>query len=60
MSDDTITNLPDPSGFGADPFSAVLRDSAGKLIEQAIQAELAMLMATFAGERPRKTGYERS
>ena len=30
MSDDTITKLPDPSGFGSDPFTAVLRDGARK------------------------------
>jgi len=51
MSDDTITQLPDPSGFGSDPFTDVLRDGARKLIEQAIHAELAALMAAFSGEK---------
>jgi transposase-like protein len=51
MADDTITQLPDPSGFGPDPFTDVLRDGARKLIEQAIHAELAALMAAFSGER---------
>lgn len=51
MSDDTITKLPDPSGFGSDPFTAVLRDGARKLIEQAIHAELAALMTAFAAEK---------
>lgn len=51
MSDDTITKLPDPSGFGSDPFTAVLRDGARKLIEQAIHAELATLMTAFAAEK---------
>ena len=51
MSDDTITTLPDPSGFGSDPFTAVLRDGARKLIEQAIHAELSSLMTAFAGEK---------
>ena len=64
MSDDPIPMLPDPSiadkrlrsnlprgGFGSDPFTAVLRDGARKLIEQAIHAELATLMAAFAGEK---------
>ncbi|SFQ14264.1 hypothetical protein SAMN04488047_13928, partial [Tranquillimonas alkanivorans] len=51
MSEDTITQLRDPSGFGADPLTDVLRDGARKLIEQAIQAELAELMASFSGEK---------
>ena len=51
MSDDTITKLPDPSGFGSDPFTAVLRDGARKLIEQAIHAELAALLTAFAAEK---------
>ena len=51
MRETTITQLPDPSGFGADPFTDVLREGARKLIEQAIHAELAALMAAFAGEK---------
>ncbi len=51
MSETTITQLPDPSGFSADPFTNVIRDGARKLIEQAIHAELATLMAAFSGER---------
>jgi len=51
MPDDTITQLPDPSGFSSDPFTEVLRDGARKLIEQAIHAELVVLMAAFSGER---------
>ncbi len=50
MRENTITQLPDPSGFGTDPFTDVIRDGARKLIEQAIHAELAALMAAFAGE----------
>ena len=46
----TITQLPDPSGFSADPFTEVIRDGARKLIEQAIHAELAALMSAFSGE----------
>lgn len=49
MSETTITELPDPSGFGSNPFTEVLRDGVRKLIEQAIQAELAALMAAFLG-----------
>jgi hypothetical protein len=51
MPETTITVLPDPSGFGSDPFTDVLRDGARKLIEQAIHAELAALMNAFSGER---------
>ena len=51
MQRDTITQLPDPSGFCSDPFTDVLRDGARKLIEQAVHAELATLMAAFSGDR---------
>jgi len=51
MSETTITLLPDPSGFSADPFTEVIRDGARKLIEQAIHAELATLMAAFSKEK---------
>ena len=64
MSESTITQLPDPSiagrrlrsnlprgGFSADPFTDVIRDGARKLIEQAIHAELATLMAAFSNEK---------
>ena len=47
MPETTITQLPDPSGFSADPFTDIIRDGARKLIEQAIHAELAVLMAAF-------------
>lgn len=45
MQEDTITQRPDPSDFSTDPFTDVLRDGARKLIEQAIQAELAAITA---------------
>ena len=51
MSGSTITQLPDPSGFSADPFTEVIRDGARKLIEQAVHAELATLMAAFSNEK---------
>ena len=50
MPETTITQLPDPSGFSADPFTDIIRDGARKLIEQAIHAELAALMAAFSEE----------
>ena len=51
MPENTITSLPDPSGFSADAFTDVLRNGARKLIEQAIHAELAVLMAAFSKEK---------
>jgi putative transposase len=51
MSEDTITQLPDPSGFSPDPITDVIRDGARRLIQQAIEAELATLLATYAEER---------
>lgn len=51
MQKTTITQLPDPSGFSADPFTDIIREGARKLIERAIHAELATLMAAFSGER---------
>ena len=51
MHDDTITRLPDPSGFAADALTEVIRAGARKLIEQAIEAEMAALLATFSDEK---------
>ena len=51
MSEDTITKLPDPSGISPDPLTEVIRDGARKLIEQAIEAELAALLTTIADQK---------
>ncbi len=51
MTETTITQLPDPSGFSADPLTGILRSGARRLIEQAVEAELAVLLAAHAGER---------
>ena len=51
MSNNTITKLPDPSGILPDPLTDVIRGGARKLIEQAIEAELATLLAAFADQR---------
>lgn len=51
MHDDTITRLPDPSGFAPDALTEVIRSGARKLIEQAIEAELAALLATFSSQK---------
>ncbi|MDU8912954.1 tyrosine-type recombinase/integrase [Aestuariicoccus sp. MJ-SS9] len=51
MPETTIATLPDPSGFFSDPLTGVIREGARKLIEQAIEAELAALMAGFADDK---------
>jgi len=51
MHDDTITRLPDPSGIAPDALTNVIRAGARKLIEQAIEAELAALMAAHSGDK---------
>ena len=51
MPETTIAQLRDPPGFSADPFMEIIRAGARKLIEQAIPAELAALMAAFAEEK---------
>jgi len=50
MREDTITALPDPSGFSADPLTDLIRSGARQLIEQALEAELDALLARFSGE----------
>ena len=50
MTRDTITALPDPNGFSADPFTDLIRSGARQLIEQALEAELAALLAQFPNE----------
>ncbi len=51
MHDDTITRLPDSSGFAPDALTDVIRAGARKIIEQAIEAELAALLSTFSAEK---------
>lgn len=51
MNKPTITPLPDPSGSSPDPLTEVLRSGARRLIEQAVEAELAALLAAHVGER---------
>src|SRR6056300_1357845 len=50
MREDTITALPDPHGFSADPLTDLIRSGARQLIEQALEAELSALLAQFANE----------
>ena len=51
MSEDTIAQLPDPSGISPDPLADIIRGGARKLIEQAVEAELATLLAAFADHK---------
>lgn len=51
MSKDTITALPDPNGFSADPLTDLIRSGARQLIEQALEAELSALLAEFSDDR---------
>jgi putative transposase len=49
MSDPAIFALPDPLGSSPDLLTEVLRTGARRLIEQAVEAELAALLAAHAG-----------
>ena len=51
MTKPTITPLPDPSGSSPDPLTEVLRSGARRLIEQAVEAELTVLLAAHADEK---------
>ena len=51
MQKTTITPLPDPSGFSADPLTDFLRSGARRLIAQAVEAELAVFLATHADDK---------
>jgi len=48
MRENTITALPDPNGFSADPLTDPIRSGARQLIEQALEAELSALLSQFA------------
>lgn len=51
MTKPVITSMPDPSGFSPDPSTEILRSGARRLIEQAVEAELAALLAARPDER---------
>lgn len=50
MTRDTITALPDPNGFSADPLADLIRKGARQLIEQALETELSTLHVQFSNE----------
>ena len=50
MTTSSIVPLSDPLGFSPDPLTDVLRSGARDLIQQAVEAELAALLASHAHE----------
>lgn len=50
MTTNTITQLTDPQGFSPDPLTDILRSGAQRLIEQAVEAELAVLLEAYASD----------
>ena len=51
MTTNTITQLTDPQGFSPDPLTDLLRSGARCLIEQAVEAELSVLLEAYAYEK---------
>ena len=51
MTTNTITQLPDPQGFSPDPLTELLRSGAQRLIEQAVEAELSVLLEAYASDK---------
>ncbi|QCO58093.1 hypothetical protein EOK75_20215 (plasmid) [Pseudorhodobacter turbinis] len=51
MTTTTITQLTDPQGFSHDPLTELLRSGAQRLIEQAVEAELAVLLEAYASDK---------
>lgn len=51
MTANTITPLSDPRGFSPAPLMDLLRLGAQRLIEQAIEAELAVLLEAYATDK---------
>lgn len=51
MTKTTITTLPDPHGFSPDPLTDILRAGARDLIQQAVEAELSVLLEAHSGDR---------
>jgi len=44
MATNTISQLTDPRGFSPGPLTDLLRSGAQRLIEQAVEAELSVLL----------------
>ena len=50
MTTNTINQLPDPHGFSTDPLTDLLRSGAQRLIQQAVEAELSVLLEAHAAD----------
>ena len=57
MTTNTIAQRADPQGFSPDPLTDLLRSGAQRLIEQAVEAELAVLLEAYTCD---KTGDSRA
>ena len=51
MTSSTITQLSDPQGFLPDPLTEILRSGACHLIQQAVEAELSVLMDAHCADQ---------
>ena len=51
MQQDTVIPFPHPQLTAEDPLTAVLRQGAQRLLAQAIEMEVAMLLAQYADHR---------
>ena len=51
MTKTIMTSLPDPYGFSPDPLTELLRSGARDLIQQAVEAELSVLLETHSEDR---------
>lgn len=51
MTKTIITTLPDPHGFSPDPLTDLLRSGARSLLQQAVEAELSVLLEAYSGDR---------
>ena len=50
MTKTSITTLPDPHGFSPDPLTELLRSGARDLIQQAVEAELSVLLDAYSDD----------
>ena len=51
MTTNTIAQHSYPQGFSPDPLTDILRSGAQRLIEQAVEAELAVLLEAPASDK---------
>ena len=51
MTTNTIAQLTDPHGFSPDPLTDLFRSGAQRLIEQAVEAEFAVLLEAYTSDK---------